>query len=161
MSFLGQVRKKALQANRRIVLPESSDERVIRAASQILKENLAQVILVGNQEAIMHSAKAYEVSLSGVKIVDPYNFERLNDYVNKLVELRSKKGMTPEEAKKLLQTDPNFFGAMLVKMGDADGMVSGSASPTANVLRAAIQVIGTQPGVKTVFICFHNGIISI
>jgi len=98
----------------------------------------------------MHSAKAYEVSLSGVKIVDPYNFERLNDYVNKLVELRSKKGMTPEEAKKLLQTDPNFFGAMLVKMGDADGMVSGSASPTANVLRAAIQVIGTQPGVKTV-----------
>ena len=150
MSFLGQVRKKALQANRRIVLPESSDERVIRAASQILKENLAQVILVGNQEAIMHSAKAYEVSLSGVKIVDPYNFERLNDYVNKLVELRSKKGMTPEEAKKLLQTDPNFFGAMLVKMGDADGMVSGSASPTANVLRAAIQVIGTQPGVKTV-----------
>ena len=150
MSFLGQVRKKALQANRRIVLPESSDERVIRAASQILKENLAQVILVGNQEAIMHSAKAYEVSLSGVKIVDPYNFERLNDYINKLVELRSKKGMTPEEAKKLLQTDPNFFGAMLVKMGDADGMVSGSASPTANVLRAAIQVIGTQPGVKTV-----------
>ena len=150
MSFLGQVRKKALQANRRIVLPETSDERVIRAASQILKENLAQVILVGNQEAIMHSAKAYEVSLSGVKIVDPYNFERLNDYVNKLVELRSKKGMTPEEAKKLLQTDPNFFGAMLVKMGDADGMVSGSASPTANVLRAAIQVIGTQPGVKTV-----------
>ena len=150
MSFLGQVRKKALQANRRIVLPESSDERVIRAASQILKENLAQVILVGNHEAIMHSAKAYEVSLSGVKIVDPYNFERLNDYINKLVELRSKKGMTPEEAKKLLQTDPNFFGAMLVKMGDADGMVSGSASPTANVLRAAIQVIGTQPGVKTV-----------
>ena len=150
MSFLGQVRKKALQANRRIVLPESSDERVIRAASQILKEGLAQVILVGNQEAIMHSAKAYEVSLSGVKIVDPYNFERLDDYVNKLVELRSKKGMTPEEAKKILQTDTNFFGAMLVKMGDADGMVSGSASPTANVLRAAIQVIGTQPGVKTV-----------
>ena len=150
MSFLGQVRKKALQANRRIVLPESSDERVIRATAQILKEGLAQVILVGNHEAIMHSAKAYEVSLSGVKIVDPYNFERLNDYVNKLVELRAKKGMTPEEAKKLLQTDPNFFGAMLVKMGDADGMVSGSASPTANVLRAAIQIIGTQPGVKTV-----------
>ena len=150
MSFLGQVRKKALQANRRIVLPESSDERVIRATSQILKEGLAQVILVGNQEAIMHSAKAYEVSLSGVKIVDPYNFERLNDYVNKLVELRSKKGMTPEEAKKLLQTDPNFCGEMVVKMGDADGMVYGSASPTANVLRAAIQVIGTQPGVKTV-----------
>ena len=150
MSFLGQVRKKALQANRRIVLPETSDERVIRAASLILKEGLAQVVLVGNQEAIMNSAKAYEVSLSGVKIVDPYNFERMNDYVNKLVELRAKKGMTPEEAKKILLNDPNFFGAMLIRMGDADGMVSGSASPTANVLRAAIQVIGTQPGVKTV-----------
>ena len=150
MSFLGQVRKKALQANRRIVLPESSDERVIRAAAEILKEGLAKVILVGNQETIMDSAKAYEVSLSGVKIVDPYNFERLDDYVNKLVELRSKKGMTREEAKKILQNDSNFFGAMLIKMGDADGMVSGSASPTANVLRAAIQVIGTQPGVKTV-----------
>ena len=150
MSFLGQVRKKALQANRRIVLPETSDERVIRAASQILKEGLAKVILVGNQETIMDSAKAYEVSLSGVKIVDPYNFERLDDYINKLVELRSKKGMTREEAKKILQNDPNFFGAMLIKMGDADGMVSGSASPTANVLRAGIQVIGTQPGVKTV-----------
>ena len=150
MSFLGQVRKKALQANRRIVLPESSDERVIRAAAEILKEGLAKVILVGNQETIMDSAKAYEVSLSGVKIVDPYNFERLDDYINKLVELRSKKGMTREEAKKILQNDPNFFGAMLIKMGDADGMVSGSASPTANVLRAAIQVIGTQPGVKTV-----------
>ena len=150
MSFLGQVRKKALQAHRRIVLPETNDERVIRAASQILKEGLAQVILVGNQEAIMHSAKAYEVSLSGAKIVDPYNFERFNDYVNKLVELRAKKGMTPEEAKKLLLNNPTFFGAMLVKMGDADGIVSGSASPTANVLRAAIQVIGTQPGVKTV-----------
>ena len=150
MSFLGQVRKKALQAHRRIVLPETNDERVIRAASQILKEGLAQVILVGNQEAIMHSAKAYEVSLSGAKIVDPYNFERFNDYVNKLVELRAKKGMTPEEAKKLLLNNPTFFGAMLIKMGDADGMVSGSASPTANVLRAAIQVIGTQPGVKTV-----------
>ena len=150
MSFLGQVRKKALQANRRIVLPETNDERVIRAASQILKEGLAQVILVGNQEAIMHSAKAYEVSLSGAKIVDPYNFERFNDYVNKLVELRAKKGMTLEEAKKILLNNPTFFGAMLVKMGDADGMVSGSASPTATVLRAAIQVIGTQPGVKTV-----------
>ena len=150
MSFLGQVRKKALQANRRIVLPESSDERVIRAAAEILKEGLAKVILVGNQETIMDSAKAYEVSLSGVKIVDPYNFERLDDYVNKLVELRSKKGMTRDEAKKILQNDSNFFGAMLIKMGDADGMVSGSASPTANVLRAGIQVIGTQPGVKTV-----------
>lgn len=150
MSFLGQIRKKAMQANRRIVLPEANDARVIEATAEIIKQGIAQPILVGNAEAIATSARAYEVSLSGARIVDPYNFERLEDYVTKLVEIRSKKGMTREEAKKLLQTDPNFFGAMLVKMGDADGMVSGSASPTANVLRAGIQVIGTIPGVKTV-----------
>ncbi|MDY5794637.1 MAG: phosphate acetyltransferase [Fusobacterium gastrosuis] len=150
MSFLGQIRKKAMQANRRIVLPEASDGRVIEATAEIIKQGLAQPILVGNPEAIATSARAYEVSLSGARIVDPYNFERLEDYINKLVEIRSKKGMTRDEAKKILQTDPNFFGAMIVKMGDADGMVSGSASPTANVLRAGIQVIGTTPGVKTV-----------
>lgn len=150
MSFLGQIRKKAMQANRRIVLPEANDERIIRAAAEIIKEGLAQPILVGNPQAIASSAKAYEVSLEGIRIVDPYNFERLEDYIDKLVEIRSKKGMTPEEAKKVLQTDLNFFGAMMVKLGDADGMVSGSASPTANVLRAGIQVIGTTPGVKTV-----------
>ncbi|MBQ3437941.1 MAG: phosphate acetyltransferase [Fusobacterium sp.] len=150
MSFLGQIRKKAMQANRRIVLPEANDARIIEATAEIIKQGIAQPILVGNAEAIATSARAYEVSLSGARIVDPYNFERLEDYVTKLVEIRSKKGMTREEAKKLLQTDPNFFGAMLVKMGDADGMVSGSASPTANVLRAGIQVIGTIPGVKTV-----------
>lgn len=150
MSFLGQIRKKALQANRRIVLPEANDERVLRATAEILKEKLAQPILVGNLDRIMESAKAYEISLSGAKIVDPYNFDKFEEYVSKLVEIRAKKGLTREEAKKILQSDSNFFGAMLIKMGDADGMVSGSASPTANVLRAAIQVIGTAPGVKTV-----------
>lgn len=150
MSFLGQIRKKAMQANRRIVLPETNDERVLRATAEIIKEGLAQPILVGNPEVINNSAKAYEISLSGARIVDPFNFERFESYVDKLVELRAKKGMTREEARKILQTDVNFFGAMLIKMGDADGMVSGSASPTANVLRAGIQVIGTMPGVKTV-----------
>lgn len=150
MSFLGQIRKKAMQANRRIVLPETNDERVLRATAEIIKEGLAQPVLVGNPEVINNSARAYEISLSGARIVDPFNFERFEAYVDKLVELRAKKGMTREEARKILQTDVNFFGAMLIKMGDADGMVSGSASPTANVLRAGIQVIGTMPGVKTV-----------
>lgn len=139
-----------MQANRRIVLPETNDERVLRATAEIIKEGLAQPVLVGNPEVINNSARAYEISLSGARIVDPFNFERFEAYVDKLVELRAKKGMTREEARKILQTDVNFFGAMLIKMGDADGMVSGSASPTANVLRAGIQVIGTMPGVKTV-----------
>ncbi len=147
MSFLGQVRKKALQANRRIVLPESFDERVLRAVAEILKEKVAQPILVGNPDQIMNDAKAYEISLQGARIVDPENFERFEVYVDKLVELRSKKGMTREEATKILKNDINFFGAMMVKMGDADGMVSGASSPTAKVLRAGIQV---KPGMKTV-----------
>lgn len=150
MSFLGQVRKKALQANRRIVLPEAFDERVLRATAEILKEKVAQPILIGNKEQILNDAKAYEISIEGARIVDPDNFERFSVYVDKLVELRAKKGMTREEAESILKKDINFFGAMMVKMGDADGMVSGAASPTAKVLRAAIQVIGTKAGVKTV-----------
>lgn len=150
MSFLGQIRKKALQANRRIVLPETGDERVLRAVAEILKEKVAQPILIGNPEIVMHDAKAYEISLEGARIVDPNNFERFELYVDKLVELRAKKGMTREEATSLLKNDINFFGCMMVKMGDADGMVSGASSPTAKVLRAGIQVIGTKPGVKTV-----------
>lgn len=150
MSFLGKVRKKALQSNRRIVLPEANDSRVLQAVEEIAKEKLAQPIIVGNKATILQNAKAYELTLNGVTIVEPENFERLDEYVDKLVELRSKKGLTKEEARKILLNDVNFFGAMMVKMGDADGMVSGSNSPTANVLRAGIQVIGTQPGVKTV-----------
>lgn len=154
MSFLGKVRKKALQSNRRIVLPEANDPRVLQAVEMIAKEKLAQPIIVGNTAAIMQNAKAYELSLEGVKIVDPDTFNRIDEYVDKLVELRAKKGMTHEEARKLIMTDVNFFGALMVKMGDADGMVSGSESPTAKVLRAAIQVIGTQEGVKTVSSAF-------
>lgn len=148
--FLDQIQGKAKAAIKRIVLPESNDPRVIKATAEILKGGFAQPILVGKQDAIAESAKACGVSLEGATIVDPMNFEKFSSYVDKLVELRAKKGMTPEEATKILQTDVNFFGAMLVKMGEADGMVSGSASPTANVLRAALQVIGTKPGLKTV-----------
>ncbi len=150
MSFLGQVRRRALKANKRIVLPESGDERVLRATAEILKEKLARPILIGEETKIMYDAKAYNISLEGVKIVNPATFERMDEYAQKLAELRAKKGMTFEQAKEILTTDINFFGAMLVKMGDADGMVSGATSPTAKVLKAGIQVIGTKPGVKTV-----------
>lgn len=150
MSFLGQVRRRAMKANKRIVLPESGDERVLRATAEILKEKLAQPILIGEETKIMYDAKAYNISLDGVKIVNPATFERMDEYAQKLAELRAKKGMTFEQAKEILKTDINFFGAMLVKMGDADGMVSGAVSPTAKVLKAGIQVIGTKPGVKTV-----------
>lgn len=150
MSFLGQVRKRALKANKRIVLPESGDERVLRATAEILREKLARPILIGEESKIMYDAKAYNISLEGAKIVNPATFERMDEYAHKLAELRAKKGMTYEKAREIMTKDPNFYGAMMVKMGDADAMVSGSDSPTADVLRAGLQVIGTKKGIKTV-----------
>ncbi|MFA6709275.1 MAG: phosphate acetyltransferase, partial [Fusobacterium sp.] len=103
-----------------------------------------------NAEKIALDAKAYEISIEGATVVDPENFEKMDEYATKLAEIRAKKGMTFEQAKAKLMSDKDFLGAMLVKMGDAEGMVSGATAPTANVLRAGIQVIGTRPGVKTV-----------
>ncbi|ADO82329.1 phosphate acetyltransferase [Ilyobacter polytropus] len=150
MSFISEVREKAKSLNNRIVLPESTDERVLKATEEIVKEKLSVPVLIGNAEELTKQAQELGVSLEGAEIIDPINFSKLDEYVAKLVELRSKKGMTEEQAKEILTSDVNFFGAMMVKFGDAAGMVSGSDSPTANVLKAALQVVGTKPGMKTV-----------
>lgn len=150
MSFISEVREKAKSLNNRIVLPESSDERVLKATEEIVKEKLSVPVLIGNAEKLTKQAQELGVSLEGAEIIDPVNFSKLDEYVAKLVELRAKKGMTEEQAKEILTSDVNFFGAMMVKFGDAAGMVSGSDSPTANVLKAALQVVGTKPGMKTV-----------
>lgn len=150
MSFISEVREKAKSLNNRIVLPESTDERVLKATEEIVKEKLSVPVLIGNAEELTKQAQELGVSLEGAEIIDPINFSKLDEYVAKLVELRAKKGMTEEQAKEILTSDVNFFGAMMVKFGDAAGMVSGSDSPTANVLKAALQVVGTKPGMKTV-----------
>ncbi|WP_320046101.1 phosphate acetyltransferase [uncultured Ilyobacter sp.] len=150
MSFISEVREKAKSLNNRIVLPESTDERVLKATEEIVKEKLAVPVLIGNVEELTKQAQELGVSLEGAEIIDPINFSKLDEYVAKLVELRAKKGMTEEQAREILTSDVNFFGAMMVKFGDAAGMVSGSDSPTANVLKAALQVVGTKPGMKTV-----------
>lgn len=150
MSVINQIKEKAKVLGNKIVLPEATDERVIKAAEGIVKEKLAIPVLIGNVNDINELAEKLGVCLEGVEIVDPKTTEKLPSYVEKLCELRAKKGMTPEEAVKTLVSDVNFFGAMMVKMGDVSGMVSGSDSPTANVLRAGLQVVGTKPGLKTV-----------
>jgi len=150
VSFISEVREKAKSLNNRIVLPESTDERVLKATEEIVKEKLSVPVLIGNAEELTKQAQELGVSLEGAEIIDPINFSKLDEYVAKLVELRAKKGMTEEQAKEILTSDVNFFGAMMVKFGDAAGMVSGSDSPTANVLKAALQVVGTKPGMKTV-----------
>ena len=150
MSILVKLKEKAKVIGKTIVLPEATDERVIRAAEGVIKEGVAVPVLVGDEKEIKEFASRLGVSLEGVKIVNPKTTPKLSEYINKLCEIRAKKGMTAEEAERILTTDVNFFGAMMVKMGDVDGMVSGSDSPTANVLRAGLQVVGTKTGVKTV-----------
>jgi phosphate acetyltransferase len=150
VSFISEVREKAKSLNNKIVLPESTDERVLKATEEIVKGKLAVPVLIGNVEKLTKQAQELGVSLEGAEIIDPVNFSKFDEYVAKLVELRAKKGMTEEQAKEILTSDVNFFGAMMVKFGDAAGMVSGSDSPTANVLKAALQVVGTKPGMKTV-----------
>jgi len=150
VSIILKIKEKSKALGKKIVLPEATDERVLRAAADVVKEGLAVPVLVGSEATIKAEAEKLGVNLEGAVIADPNNCEKIDAYVAKLVELRAKKGMTEEKAKEILTTDVNFFGAMMVKMGDVDGMVSGSDSPTSNVLRAGIQVVGTQAGMRTV-----------
>lgn len=150
MSFLVNIREKARKVNTKIVLPEGTDERVVAAAVKIVEQGLAKPVVLGVKVDMEKVAKDLGVSLQGIEIIEIKSSPKLDEYSVKLAELRAKKGMTIEKAREILSTDPNFYGAMMVKMGDADGMVSGSDSPTADVLRAGLQVIGTKPGIKTV-----------
>ena len=148
MSYIDMIKERARLDKKTIVLPETADMRTLEAAHKILQEGIADIILVGDKQTIIK--KADGLDLTGAKFVDPYDCDKLNDYVSILVELRKKKGMTPEEAKELLLTNVLYFGCIMVKAGDADGMVAGAVNSSANVLRAALQILKTAPGVKLV-----------
>lgn len=148
MGFIDQVKERAKANKKTIVLPETGDMRTLEAAHKVLAEGIANIILIGNKEEIEKAGADFD--LSGAVFVDPANCQRMDVYVDTLVEARKKKGMTPEEAKEILLTNPLFFGATLVKAGDADGMVAGAVNSSANVLRAALQVVKTAPGTKVV-----------
>ena len=150
MAFLDSVQELAKQDLRKIVLPESNDSRVQKATEEIIKKGLAKVVLVGNEEELMNSS---EYNLNGAEFIDPVSFSKLENYIDELVEIRKKKGLTKEQAKELLM-NPLYFGCMLVKQGDADGMVGGAANSTADMLRPALQVIGTAKGVSVVSSAF-------
>ena len=148
MSFIDVVKERAKSNKKTIVLPESMDARVIEAASKVLEEGFADIILLGNPDEIAKVAPQFDIS--GAKIVDPNNSDKLDEYVDLLVELRKKKGMTPEEARHLLTSDFMFYACMMAKTGEADGVVSGACHSTANTLRPALQIIKTKPGTKLV-----------
>ena len=148
MGFIDVIKAKAKENLKTIVLPETEDKRTYEAAANVLKEGTAKIVLVGSKEEIEKNGAGFDIS--GATIVDPATFEKTEEYIAKLVELRSKKGMTEEKARELLLTNYLYYGVMMVKMGDADGVVSGACHSTANTLRPCLQILKTAPNTKLV-----------
>eukprot|EP00531_Pseudo-nitzschia_arenysensis_P017321 CAMPEP_0116138024 /NCGR_PEP_ID=MMETSP0329-20121206/12553_1 /TAXON_ID=697910 /ORGANISM="Pseudo-nitzschia arenysensis, Strain B593" /LENGTH=1155 /DNA_ID=CAMNT_0003632963 /DNA_START=128 /DNA_END=3595 /DNA_ORIENTATION=+ len=154
--------QKARQLQKTIVLPEGADPRVVEAASILVKRKLCDVILVGDPDIIRDNAEKLRVSLEGVTICDPQNYELFDEMVDSLVEARKSKGLTPLEATKFLSEDVNYFGTMMMHMGLADGMVSGAMHSSANTIRPALQILKTAPGASVVssifFMLLEDGV---
>lgn len=151
MSFIEDVKKRARQNIKTIVLPESEDKRVLKAAEKVTKEGFAKVILLGTEDKIKQDANDYKIDLDGVEIINPQTHSKKQEYSGKLFELRKAKGMTLEEAQKLI-LNPVYFGMMMLKdeNSEADGLVSGACHSTADTLRPALQILKTAPGTKLV-----------
>ncbi len=154
MSVMEQIRQKAKAAHKHIVLPEGTEERTVQAAARIIAEGISSVTLVGPEGEISAKAAQFGVSLAGVNIADPATDARTAGYAQALYEIRKSKGMTPEEATRLVTENTLYFGTMMIKMGDADGMVAGAINSTGNTLRPALQIIKTAPGITGVSSCF-------
>ena len=141
MSYIDIIKEKARSDRKTIVLPETNDKRTLIAASHIIEEGIANIIMVGNEEKIMDGAGWLEVDLTGVRVIDPTKCEKLDEYVQLLYETRKHKGMTPEKARQILLTDNMTFGVIMVKANDADGMVAGACHATADTLRQALWIL--------------------
>lgn len=150
MSYIDLIKERAKIDKKTIVLPESTDKRTLIAAAKIIEEDIADIIMVGNEEKITDGAGWLEVDLSRVTVIDPANTPKLDEYVDILYETRKAKGMTPEKAREILRNDYLTFGIVMVKANDADGMVAGACHSTADTLRPALQILKTAPGVKLV-----------
>jgi phosphate acetyltransferase len=154
MDFVTNIKTKAISMQKRLVLPEATDKRIIKAARIIIDERIAvSVTLLGKITDVQEAAKLEGVDLEGINIVSPGADSHLEKYAEVFYELRKNKGMTPEQAK-IDITDPLRWGAMMVHLGDADTMVGGAERTTGDVLRAGLSIIGTVPGLKTASSCF-------
>ncbi len=149
MTLLESLKEKAKAKPRRIILPEGEEPRTVKAAAQIMKEKLAQVTLVGNRAKIEAVAKDQGVDVSGIPSVDPLTSPKFEEYVQTYYEIRKAKGMTPEEARKLM-SDTVYFGTMMLHKGEVDGLVSGAIHSTGDTIKPALQIIRTKPGIKIV-----------
>jgi len=147
MNFLEQITQRAKADIKTIVLPESTDIRVIKAAAMIQTQGIANIVLIGNEADIKKLAG--DLDISKARIVNPLESDKFEDYVNAFYEMRKIKGVTPEQARETMK-NPLFYGVMMVKKGEADGMVAGAINSTANTLRPALQILKTAPGTKLV-----------
>ena len=153
MAIIDKIKAKAASDVRTIVLPEGEEERNVQAASKISKAGLARIIMLGDPEKVKAVAEKFGLCLCGVEIINLATSDKAGAYAEKLYELRKAKGMTEEQAAKLV-ADPMYYGVMMVKMGDADGLVSGAIHSTGDMLRPALQIIKAKSGMKTVSSCF-------
>src|SRR5699024_9936049 len=134
------------EALKRIVFPEATDERIITAASRLAQEELVKPILIGNEENVNGLAEKLNIDISSCELLDPANYEKMDDMADAFVERRNGKA-TKEQAVEILQ-DENYFGTMLVYLEQADGLVSGAAHSTSDTVRPALQIIKTKEGVQ-------------
>ncbi len=149
-NFIKTLFDRAAKDVKTIVLPESNDDRIIRAATWSSRDGIANVILIGDKGKIAERARKLRVDMSDIEYVDPLTDPKFEAYKERLVELRSHKGMTDEKADEILKNDYLTYGIMMVKEGDADGMVAGACHATADTLRPALQILRTAPGVEMV-----------
>ncbi len=154
MSAIEKIKAKAKSSVKHIVLPEGSEPRTVQASAKIVAQGIARVTLLGNLEEIRKVAAETGTDLAGVEIIDPAASEKSAAYSALLFELRKAKGMTEEQARELVTGNTLYYGAVMLKAGDADGMVAGAINSTGNVLRPALQIIKTAPGIKVVSSCF-------
>ena len=149
MNFIQAIKEKAKKDIKTIILPESEDLRVLEGASKVLKEGYAKIILIGNEEEVKQRASQNNIDLTDATIIEPKTSDKYEEYVNQFYELRKAKGMTLDKARETI-LEPIYFGMMMVKQGDSDGLVSGACHSTANTLRPALQILKTAPGTKLV-----------
>lgn len=147
-TFLESVKTRARADKKTIILPESMDRRIFEAAETVLKEDIANIIIIGTPEEI--EANSQGLDISKATIINPFTYEKTEEYLNLFVELRKNKGLTYEQAKEQALGDYMYYACLMVKAGDADGVVSGACHSTANTLRPSLQIIKTKPGVKLV-----------
>ena len=138
MGFIDLVKARARADKKTIVLPESMDRRTWEAAETILKEDIANLIIIGTPEDIADHSKGLDVS--GATVINPQTYEKTQEYIDLFVELRKSKGMTPEKAKEIIMSDYAYYGCLMIKNGDADGLVSGACHSTADTLRPCLQM---------------------